>query len=312
MTTLVPTEALVRFKSDGARFAPVVTAFPSMVLAEVTTRCNLSCVHCPSSMLSAQPDFAGDMATSLYEKIVDEIAQHPDTFFRPFNGGEPMLRRDLPQLVAYAKAAGIRQVAVTTNGTLLIERMRRDLIDAGLDHLEVSIDAASAATYEQVRQSTHYDRVVENTRRYIAEVKRVNPARTVTVSFVRQPANRHEADAFFSLWHGTADAVYIREYHQHNGLMPPAPDARPSTGAQRHPCPYVFERLIVHHDGRVRFCEADWEARHPIGDAHTQTLQSIWQGEQYRRLRQQHVDGTFGHPFCRDCTDWETIRWAGL
>ena len=299
------------FKRSGERFAPLVPEFAEMVLIEVTTRCNLACSHCPHSELATHDGFLGDIDASLYRKIVDEIAPFPDTWLRPFNGGEPMLRRELPEMIRYAKDKGIRNIAITSNGTLLTARMRKDLIEAGLDHLEVSIDAATEETYQEIRHAPMFQRVVDNTLRYIEESKRVSAARTVMVSFVVQAANRQEIAAFHSFWRGKADAVYLREYHQHNNLVVRQSSPAVNSPEYRHPCPYIFERLIVHHNGKVRFCEADWEAKHAIGDARTQSLLEIWQGESYRRLREQHIAGTFDHPFCRNCTDWKEVHWPG-
>ena len=103
----------------------------------------------------------------------------------------------------------------------------------------------------------------------------------------------------------------MREYHQHNSLTDASLRLAPSRHdtENRHPCPFVFERLIVHHDGRVKFCEFDWRGAHPIGDARTQSLAEIWNGDAMRALRATHVAGTFDHPFCRSCTDWGEVRW---
>ena len=134
---LVCREMIEEFKKSGTRFSPRVPEFPEMVLIEVTTRCNLSCGHCPHEELSTHHGFLGDIDAGLYRKIVDEVAEFPETWLRPFNGGEPLMRRDLPGMIRYAKDKGIRQVGITSNGTLLGERMRRELVEAGLDYLEL-------------------------------------------------------------------------------------------------------------------------------------------------------------------------------
>jgi MoaA/NifB/PqqE/SkfB family radical SAM enzyme len=308
---LVHESDILAFKATGRRFQPLVTAFPSIVMVDTTTRCNLACVHCPSSVLSAKAGFLADMNASLYYSVADQVAEFPDTLLRPFNSGEPLLRRDMADLVAYAKRRGIRQVALTSNGALLTARVRRALVDASLDELEVSIDAATAGTYQAVRRQPVFARVVENTLRYVEEAKRADAGRRVLVSFVAQPANLHEQEDFVRFWTGRVDAVYIRGLHRHHDLIDfgPRPPAKPSP---RHPCPFIFERLIVNHDGRVRFCEFDWEAEHVVGDARTEPLKDIWQGAQYRRLRAEHVSGAFGHPYCGPCPDWQEVRWPGL
>jgi len=284
-----------------------------MVMIDTTSRCNLACAHCPNSILSGEEGFWGDLDRDLYFKIIDEIAaEAPDTLVRPFNSGEPLLRKDLAEMIGYAKRKGIRTVSITTNGTVMNQRVRARLMEAGLDHMEVSIDAATGETYEKIRRSPLFDKVVENTVAYIEESASLVPHRKVSVSFVLQTENRHELETFRRFWEGRADQVDIREYHQHNNLMDDAGRFAHKTNRYRHPCPYLWDRIIINHDGKVRFCEGDWRAEHSIGDVRKQSLKEIWLGEHYRRLRQQHVDGTFDHPFCQPCTDWREITWPGL
>ncbi len=309
---LVTPQMVEEFRATGKRFAPRIPPFPEIVLVDATTRCNLACTHCPNSALTQHDGFLGDMDIGLYHKIVDEVAVHPDTWFRPLNSGEPLLRRDMPAMIRYAKERGIRNVGITTNGTLLTAAMRRQLIEAGLDHLEVSLDAATAETYARVRHACLFDQVINNTLGYIEDAKRAGDARQVIVSFVAQAANHHEIGPFVKFWTGKADAVYIRDYHQHNNLVSPERRLYTHPFQYRHPCPYVFERVVINYEGKIRFCCADWETRHSLGDLRDQSLEEIWQGESYRELRAQHITGTFDHPFCFHCTDWREVHWPGM
>src|SRR5512136_19452 len=96
---LVTSNLIEEFKATGRRFAPHVPPFPEIVLIDATTRCNLTCTHCPNSALATHEGFHGDMEIGLYRKIVDEIAAHPDTWLRPLNSGEPLLRHDMPEMI---------------------------------------------------------------------------------------------------------------------------------------------------------------------------------------------------------------------
>ncbi len=301
------------FVLNGTRFEPPLPDFPPMVMLDTTTRCNLTCEHCPNSALSEDKDFLGDMDDTVLFKCLDEIAaEAPDTLTRLFDGGEPMIRKDLHEHIAYATQRGIRRVSINTNGTMLVAKRRKELIEAGLSHMEVSIDATTPETYLKIRRSPLFDRVVENTLAYIEESKAHDSQNQVTVSFVLQSDNQHEEQTFRDFWEPKVDRVYIREYHQHNDWVDDHGLFKKRGNPHRHPCPFLWNRLIVFHDGRVRFCEFDWRADHPIGDVRTQTLKEIWHSDAFRELRQQHVCGTFEHPFCKSCTDWRQVHWTGL
>lgn len=300
------------FVLNGTRFTPPLPDFPPMVMLDTTSRCNLTCTHCPNSALSQEADFLGDMSNELIYRILDEIAvEAPGTLTRLFDSGEPLLRKDLHEHVGYAKQRGLQKVSITTNGTMLVEKRRKELIEAGMDHIEVSLDAASAETYLKIRMSPLYDRVVENTLSYIKESKAYNVNTRVTVSFVLQTDNRHEVEAFKKFWDGKVDNVYIREFHSHNDFVDDSGLYKNHGDPTRHPCPFLWDRIIISHNGDVRFCEFDWKGDHTISNAKEQTLKEIWHGDSYRALRESHIEGTFCHKFCKHCKDWRQVNWEG-
>src|SRR5580700_11311645 len=78
-----------------------------------------------------------------------------------------MLVKDLPRMVRYLKARGT-YVLFNTNGTVLNERNGRALIEAGLDELRVSLDAANARSYRAIRGKDYFNRILRNVRAFRA------------------------------------------------------------------------------------------------------------------------------------------------
>jgi MoaA/NifB/PqqE/SkfB family radical SAM enzyme len=81
--------------------------------------------------------------------------------------GEPMMVRGLPRMIRHLKDRGI-YVLFNTNGTLLTQRAGRELIDAGLDELRVSLDAATPESFALVRGRDLFARIVRNVRAFTA------------------------------------------------------------------------------------------------------------------------------------------------
>lgn len=134
---------------------------PVCLYLETTNRCNLLCTTCPRTYAELEPP--ADMSWPLFTRIVDQI---PGLQRAVLHGvGEPMLVKDLPRMVAYLKARST-YVLFNTNGTLLNERNGRALIEAGLDELRVSLDAADAETYKAIRGKDFFRRILRNVRAF--------------------------------------------------------------------------------------------------------------------------------------------------
>jgi MoaA/NifB/PqqE/SkfB family radical SAM enzyme len=136
---------------------------PVCLYLETTNRCNLLCTTCPRTYEELEPP--ADMSWDLFTKIVDQL---PSIERAVLHGvGEPMLVKDLPRMVRYLKARGT-YVLFNTNGTVLNERNGRALIEAGLDELRVSLDAANARSYRAIRGKDYFNRILRNVRAFRA------------------------------------------------------------------------------------------------------------------------------------------------
>ena len=151
------------FEQAGSQRKLVVDCDPVCLYLETTNRCNLPCTTCPRTFEELEPP--ADMSWELFTTIVD---QYPRIARVVLHGvGEPMMVRDLPRMVAYLKARGA-YVLFNTNGTLLNARKGRELIEAGLDELRVSLDAAEPSTFKMVSGLDRFDRIVTNLRSFLA------------------------------------------------------------------------------------------------------------------------------------------------
>lgn len=107
-----------------------------VVVWNVTKRCNLYCEHCYAAA-ETEPA-AGELTTEEGYALLDDLADYGVPVVL-FSGGEPTMRPDLSDLVAYAIDRGIRPV-LSTNGTLLTEERVAELADAGIAYVGVSVD----------------------------------------------------------------------------------------------------------------------------------------------------------------------------
>lgn len=112
----------------------------------VTPRCNFRCTYCdPLGMGHKDP--LGTVSVRDVANVVDAAVGLGVTSVR-FTGGEPLLRRELPEMIAHARAVGVEDVAITTNATLLKRRLP-ELLDAGLQRVNISLDAVDEAVFRR-------------------------------------------------------------------------------------------------------------------------------------------------------------------
>lgn len=120
---------------------------PRLIAWELTRSCVLQCKHCRAA--AQHGPYEGELSLEEIKKVVDSIAPH----FKPImilTGGEPMLRPDLLDIIRYVKAAGLIPVMATC-GTLMTEEKARELVDAGVERISVSIDGPDAASHDRFR-----------------------------------------------------------------------------------------------------------------------------------------------------------------
>lgn len=125
----------------------------------VTDRCNLRCTYC----MEEEVVFMERSELLTFEEITRFVrAAAPLGVDKVrLTGGEPLMRRDLPRLVAMLCAVdGIRDVGITTNGVLLAEHARA-LYDAGLRRINVSLDTLSPETFRRLTRRDGLDRVID-------------------------------------------------------------------------------------------------------------------------------------------------------
>ena len=114
----------------------------------ITSKCNLRCTMC--SIWKTPPEKSRcDLSTTEVKDLFQQLREL-GTYSITLTGGEPCLREDLLELVKEAKEKGM-QVQIVTNGTLLTEKLVRDLIGCGLDGIWVSIDFPSSELHDEMR-----------------------------------------------------------------------------------------------------------------------------------------------------------------
>jgi pyrroloquinoline quinone biosynthesis protein E len=130
-----------------------VTPRPLSILCELTYRCNLQCPYCYNPLnLRAYRD---ELSTQQWCGILADAAAL-GVVQAHFSGGEPTLRRDLAEMIAAASRAGL-YTNLITQGTFLDDARLDELLAAGLDHIQISVQAPQAALADSIAGATVHE-----------------------------------------------------------------------------------------------------------------------------------------------------------
>jgi MoaA/NifB/PqqE/SkfB family radical SAM enzyme len=156
---------------------------------QITSRCNLRCPHCTKNIFADQW-IDGDMDMATYRAISRAFPYLKQVYIDAW--GEPLLHPGFWEMAAMAREAGCA-VGITTNGTLINNEVALRLAEA-VDVIGISIDGATAGTFESIRQGANFRQVVEGVRALVAAKRelRDDGYPLVSLLFLKSRRNIHE------------------------------------------------------------------------------------------------------------------------
>lgn len=126
---------------------------PIKVTFYITYRCNLRCPFCYRKTQEAP-----EVNTVQIKEMMKEF-KDMGTYFWVFNGGEPLLREDLPELIDYAKGLGFH-CSLVTNGVLLAQKLENNPSYRKLDFVQISLEGTEEVHDKMYGQGT-YNRIID-------------------------------------------------------------------------------------------------------------------------------------------------------
>lgn len=304
-----------RFVAANANSAkgerPVTAPFPETLQLDVTERCNLRCVMCPTGSRIAKGKHI-DTAAAL--AIIDEAVGLGVKNVGLYMTGEPLLHPDIALMAERAKGLGC-YVYITTNGLLLTEAMADTLIQIGVDSVKFSVDAANAADYAAVRRGGNFDTLLRNMTMMREKVDAAGSSMRLSAGFVVMSANftEEKKEAFRSRFSGIVHATWFT-FMNTLGVDNPDKSAQQKAAERRdgeaaapggeHVCPQLWNRLVISADLELVACCADFSGALVYGRYEPGNLASVWNGEKMKEWRRGFLEGTLPDSICRECTSW--------
>jgi radical SAM protein with 4Fe4S-binding SPASM domain len=305
---------------------------PIILDIENVSRCNYRCIMCQMSTWRGNKR-AADMTFGDFTELLD--SQQGLTEIKLQGIGEPLLGGDLYfEMIRYARSKHL-WVRSTTNASLLHQNENyRKLIDSDICEIQISIDGATAKTYEKIRPGGTFKLISENCIRLHAHCREVDRRRTRMWTVV-QKDNFSELEELPALaarlgFKRLTLALDLSDFGQtdlkkHNDIIAMHGklthnravkvielgkkesvevtfwiiDEKFNTSSPNKLCPWPFQRAYISSDMRVVPCcmMANPEVM-DLGDA--RELNKVWNDQKMVKFRQMHLDGKIPR-VCRSC-----------
>ncbi len=286
---------------------------PFVIFVDPADTCNFKCKFCPTGdrdLMEKTPgrNF-GIMDFNLYKKIINDICEfeEPVKVLRLYKDGEPLLNPHFADMVKYAKDKGCAQkIDTTTNASLLNPKKNLEIIDAGLDRINISIEGINKEHYESFSMvPINFKKMVDNIHHFYKNKGECE----VYIKINGDISSAEEHNKFYEIFGNIADKIFI----EHIAPCWPEFEFKKVEVNRKFNlfgekikevmvCPYVFYSIAVNSDGTASLCFLDWSRKLIIGDIKKNTIREIWNGRKLFKHREMFLmKKRKDHPICGKC-----------
>lgn len=279
--------------------------------------CNFKCKFCVCSLDNDKQGFDFDtnvMSMNLFRKCIDEIKGFPKKIkmLRFVGVGEPLLHKDIVQMVKYAKGAEISEkMEIITNGSLLTKEISDGLIESGLSQIRISIEALDEDIYEEITGvKVDFSKLINNIR-YLYENKKDMHINVKIINYAIKSAE--DEQRFYEIFENICDTMAIECLVEASSKVDYSTmkDKIGNKTLRGHAldsisiCPQPYYLMQICPDGKVFPC-CSLENAPVMGNCSNEDIVDIWNGKIYNDFRLKMLDGASNmNNICASCSAYK-------
>jgi len=287
---------------------------PLVLFIDPSDRCCLECSFCPTSDKELMEKVNRPLQTlnfNLYKKIIDDLNQFKTKIkvIRLYGHGEPLLNVNFTKMVEYAKNSNrVETVDTTTNGICLYPSLNLELIESGIDRINISVNGLNDEQYLK------FTKTKVNFKKYVENIKHLYENRKQCYIFIKingDTISKEDEQKFLEIFEPIADAVAIEKsmgcWHgfESKGFIRSNNNIG-IYGQQLEDealvCPYVLYSTMINSTGQVTICFLNWDLSMGVGNVNVDSIYDIWNGQTLNNLRKFMLEGKRKtHPYCNTC-----------
>jgi radical SAM protein with 4Fe4S-binding SPASM domain len=285
-------------------------SMPLMVYIDVTNKCNFTCSFCPTG-IGLQKEISknsGLMSMDLFEKIVhdfEDLVRKTNQKIKKiglFMMGEPLLNKKISKMIRLVKDAKIAEsIVISTNGSLLSEKVCKEISASGIDYVSISMYGTSDSEYQELNKRFTFNDVLNNAKNLKRERGLSKQDFKIVLKFFEN--NNKITDIKDKLLE-SCDEIAFEEPFNWNQVYSDAASTIPiSFGKTVKYCASPWFVMAIGHDGTVLTCSADWMWETKVGDLSQKSVEEVWNGDRLHNFKKGIVEGRQDeNKACNGCT----------
>ena len=283
----------------------ITKEFPLVLNIDPTNACNAFCYYCAREQVIKEQGIS-TLSLETFKKIIDQVGNNKLIMINLHKDGEPLLNKDLPDMVEYALQKDAAEIIhLNTNGTLINNKTGRGIIERGIHDITVSIDASYEETYYKLKKLKNLDKLERDVVEAIEFRNSINSPTKIRLKIMEfQDVTKEEIDHFIKKWTGVADEVQVTGVHSWSGAIDGF-EITDEKSEKRYPCALLWYALAINSNGAVSICNVDWDYSGVVGNIHEQTIKEIWNSDRLNEIRKAQLNGVWNVPkVCEKCVVW--------
>lgn len=303
---------------------------PVVYNIETTNACNMRCEMCPRTTMMTRP--IETMKPELFKRVIDQLRPWSDAEWSKWQNfveekykvdrndvsenhfflhvipqvivlhgyGDPLLDKSIPDYVKWMTERGLKSYFSCNPANINMERTI-ETFENGLDYIKYSVESADDLRHKEVRGvqsnfSESYKNIVK-----LLDIKaqrNLNTTIVITMINLNKPWQQEEFNKVKEAFKGMDVYVYLKSQDQQW-----YEDNKQQTQSLHwiEFCQFPWSSMTIKSNGELVECVEDFNNEIILGDAKTESLYDIWNGEKYNRFRLDHFDLTPGIKCTEQC-----------
>ncbi len=307
----------VSYWLSGSKEFGFKTQSPWFISIEPANFCQLHCPECPVGQSSGNKHTHNFINNLIVKKLIEELKStlmHVIFYFQ----GEPLLNKELPEMIRYVHDSNI-YTSVSTNAQLLSSEISKKLVLSGLDKLIVSVDGTSQEVYEKYRVGGSLEKTLQGIRHVVEWKKKLRSVTPVIeIQFLVLSINQHQMPDMKRLKKElgadklTFKTAQLYDFENGNELLTTkkkyARYEKRKDGkyhiksSQANRCWRLWSGAVINTSGEVLPCCFDKNSDFSFGNITGKSFEECWHSKEASGFRNKILQNRKQFEMCRNCT----------